>query len=357
MAAEIQVKTATASTTVTELWQRPFKLISNGIFVTVTPSDADVYVTSGKLVNKQITHFMNWGYVVTFSNSLTAQAQTIPADPNKVSTTSSDIYNVNDTGFTWKILYSFVEYTLPDGTMPTISIRYDNKTGTFIANRPCYAAIRINPHLAETANYTYIPSSAMLNGMYTVTYGMAYAILKYTGNPAIHDPDKHQITTCDIPAPAAVPSETGKYEQYRMTMPVVTTDQGDWHMPKNFTSDNYDPANAYGPGIAGPSKDNGWVQKDVPIEIGHTSESGTTFTRNPLPSLQGPAMPVMPLTMHISDKPAEIATPTVNTPGQSDPWNSGVGFAQERMAKYEPVYGAVNQATNSYSDIQPTPTA
>ena len=338
MSNELHAISTTASTTVVQLWQRPLKINSNGIFVTVTPEDAEVHVTAGTLGTKQLMDFTNWGYVVTFSNSLTAQAQSYPSS----------------SGLDFSVLYAFTEFPLPSGGQPEIKFHYDKDTGTFIANRPCYAALRIPIHKCRSANYPYTPDVSAKPGMGIITYGMAYAILKPATPVQKGDPDRRQIATCDIPAPNIEPQESGKYEQYRLTMPTVITDQGEWHMPKDFDKDSYDPANAYGAGVAGPSKDNGWVRKDVPIEIGHTGPTGTTFTRNPIPAVQGPDVPVMPLTAHIADKPTELS----NEKAVQKTWEAGTGFAHERIVAYSKVYTeGVDTAKTSYTDVNPAPPA
>lgn len=278
MSTEIKAISTTVSADVSLLWQKPLFVNSNGWYITTYPPQAELHVTCGSVESLGILNAKDFGYVVTFSNSLTAQAKHLEIGP-------------------WWILYCF------SVSGAEVAISFDSNTGNFVATHPCYAAIQIGVHDVPLGWYKYTPGYKTYEGSPwkgpVMSYGMAYVML-----PAPTPLQPPQIATCNIPAPQFDPSDNGMFERYRVTMPTVLTPDGEWHKPVNFDSDSYDQANAYGPGQAGPSKDDGYVLKEHPLETGFVSGGGNVnFNQSGTPSIKGPDGYRPQLSMIIPNQP------------------------------------------------------
>jgi len=300
-----------ATVEVTQIWPPPFNLIVNSFYITVQPASAVVAVTCGTLTYDSIGDVNSGGCIVTFENTVVAVPPSKPVSGTVV----------------FHIIYWYIPpYVLDCNIAPVF--RFDSLSGNFIASKPCYASLAVDSYIVSSKRYKYTPQS---EGGITV-YGMAYAILYPPQELATQTPPVLKREA--IPAPKkAEPSDTNLYEAYKITMPTVINPEGEWHMPINFNSPNYNQANAYGPGVAGPSKDNGWVIKDVPIEIGHVKDGETIYTKSPPPEMKGVPAPVVPLTTTIYNKPSEYT-------GDDQSWIDGKGVGVDRASKYRDYYTA-----------------
>lgn len=335
MSVEIKQINTTAGTTVTKLWQKPLSISATGSVITVNPEYAVVNVTYGSLGSfpRRRTKLCP-GYILKFENSMVVQAQ------------HSDCPSTG-----WSILgqlWTAVNTLNPEA----LTVRYDTESSSFIASAPCYGVILVKSYNYNVAEYDYTPEAGIWDDKSTVATGVAYATL--TPNASEASTMGYQkmpvIKSCDIP----IAGIKDNFEKYKISTPTVITDKGEWFKPKDFESDSYDQANAYGPGKEGPSKDGGWVIKNVPIEVGEVglNSSSTQFTRNPLPPLKGGIEKTVTIGTGISATTVTMMTPAVNfifeqpnrpdwnhpvaVDGQTppDPWASCEGKATERCAKY-----------------------
>ena len=318
MSIEIKQLNTTASATVSTLWQLPLTISAAGNVVTVCPKDAKVFVTYGSLGKTRDIQKKNPGYVLKFENSMVVQAQTL------------DIGQWEIIGTPFRLYQDSVDNSM-------ISVRYDAATGNFIASAPCYGVIVVHPYDYSVRTYEYSPEPSIWDDKSNISVGVAYATYIPPGGDA-----KHQkiptIKSCDIP----VSGINDNFDRYKISLQTVVNDQGEWHMPKDFAKDTYDPANAYGDGVAGPSKDNGWVRKEVPLEVGRVglNETSTTFTRNPMPVLLGSATPVSNLILEVpSAAPLEWKKPGK---GETSAWD----LAAETIPLREKAYNALFADSN-----------
>ena len=310
MTVEIKAVSTTVSTSVSKLWQKPLKIIASSNIINVYPPEALLQVTSGDIKSKGVLEIKNWGYIVRFSNSLTAQAETIEGG----------------LGNNYDIIMGPFAIASAAGASAAVKISFDSTTGTFIASRPCYAAIRVKPHMYKIATYDYTPGQNKFGNGVVATYGMAYAIIK---SPDPMTP--HQITTFDIPAPQIDQSDPGLFERYRVKVDTVLTPTGEWHKPENFDKDDYDPDNAYGEGKEGPSKDEGYVIKEHPLEVGHVDKKGEfNFQKSPVPNIRGTAG--KNVNMVDAPRPPELPIPTdTKVP---DAYKLSASDVQDRVAAW-----------------------
>ena len=276
MTTEIHALVETIPATVTKLHGYPLKLVGDSFHVQVYPTGNEVHVTDGvlHLIKSNIKIYIP-GTVVRFSNSVTAASGWLEIGK-------------------WEILYSFTE-TVLSNTRP-LSITYDQDSGNFVASHPCHAAIKIEPFFAYYDLYSYTPAfgkevttfDPWLKKEYKMSstyYGTAYCIHRFA--PELMLPPA--VAVFDIPAPTIVPSSSvNLYNTYSITTPTVLTARGEWLRPANWDSPDYDSANAYGTGKAGPSKEDSWVLKNSVIEKGHTTEDGNTlYHTNAVPAVIG----------------------------------------------------------------------
>jgi len=262
MALEVRAVVANIPATVTKLHGYPLKLVGDSFHVQVYPPGNVVEVTDGtlNLIKANIRIYIP-GSLVRFNNSVTAPSGWLEIGH-------------------WAILYSFTE-TVLHSTRP-LSITYDQESGNFIASHPCHAAIKMEPFFAEYDLYSYTPAfgkevvtfDPWLGKEYRMSstfYGTAYCIHRF--DPALQLPPA--VATFDIPAPTIIPSSsTNLYNTYSITTPTILTDRGEWLRPAKWDSPDYDKANAYGPGVEGPSKEDSWVMKNSVIETGHNTADG-----------------------------------------------------------------------------------
>ena len=314
MSNEIKAVSTTVSTNVDKLWQKPLSVHSNGAFISVHPPGAILKVTAGTVRHIGTIPLINFGYVVRFSNSMTAQAQS-------VGLTKAD----------YEVLFTYAIINHEGDAVTNIKIHLDEATGTFIAERPCYAAIRIKIHKPMYDSYAYTPELKVFpQGGGMATFGMAVAMLL--------SPDKGtmpQIQTCDIPAPPPNINDPGAFERFRMTVPTVITPEGEWHKPKDFEKDTYDQANAYGTGKAGPSNESGaWVLKEHPLEIGTTKQSGdVSYQKFGKLNVLGPSDYVPEIALVIPKRPDEF--PEDSAHPENDSWKLASVTTEERKKDWE----------------------
>lgn len=290
MSQEIKQIATNVDATVSRLWQIPLKLTATDNMITVYPVDAPIYTTcNDKLLFSSIrTKYVEVpAYVVKMENSHTAQAQYRELR-------------------SWRVLYPPFEI-MPSADTSPIVIKYHDETGTFIANRNCYVGILVEAHDVQIKylEYEINPHAVLPRGINIV--GVAYTVYKNPKLPEGLPPNTQQVQMCDIPVSGGMSSEIS-----RITLPTVITPEGEWFMPENFNNANYDQANAYGKGVKGPSKDEGWVARNVPLESTHyTQGMGAKYIQHPVPSnIQGEVK--VPLVQHVAIRKDPDGTP----PGQ-----------------------------------------
>ena len=315
MSIEIKQINTTVSTNVSILWQVPLTISAAGNVITVCPEDAVVSVTYGRLGTSKTIEKQNPGYILKFEKSMVVQAQTLGIGG-------------------WTILGTLFRANNSSVFKDAITVRYEADTGNFIASAPCYGVIFVKPYKYKVRQYEYNPEPGIWDDKSSVCVGVAYAsVIPVGGTMGMQKIPT--IKSCDIP----VSGISDNFERYRISIPTVITDKGEWHLPKDFEKDSYDPANAYGKDKEGPSKDNGWVRKDVPLEVGRVGINGTstTFTRNPMPVLLGSDKPVVNLVMEVpKEQPLEWAKAKA---GEPSPWEVSAKTLPEREKAYNTLYG------------------
>lgn len=281
MSQELKQIATNVDVTVTTLWQIPLKLTATDNTITIYPSTAPLYTTCDDKIymdvprTKQITVP---AYVLKLENSCTVQAQYLEVK-------------------SWKLLYPPFE-VMPSADTTPITITLHRETGTFIASRNCYVGILVEAHdvIIGYREYTINEHAVLPQGINIV--GVAYTVYKNPNLPQGLPPNIQQVQMCDIPVSGGIASEIS-----RITLPTVITPEGEWFMPENFTSPGYDQANAYGEGVKGPSKDEGWVARNVPLESTHYAKGvGAKYIQHPVPSnVQGVVK--VPLVQHVAIRP------------------------------------------------------
>jgi len=312
----------TVSTSVTQLWQPTLSITATNGYITVCPPDATLKVTSGSVKNEKTVELQCGGYLVKFDNSLTARSQHSNID------------------FYWHELYSFTQYGSNGKSGDSVIFKYEKKIGTFIASQPCYAAILVLPYKYKVKTYEFEPDTSLSFDKCSVSYGVAYAMIDPPSDFKYSFQAVPLIQSCDIPFSSGLKDV---FEKYRIAIPTIITDEGQWHEPVDFEKDSYDKDNAYGENLKGPSKDNGWVRKEEPLEIGHISTGNkTTFTRYPIPTLKGgdnDKKPTKKLVMTLTEQPFEWgAGPDagdVVKVKDTEEWKNGDGFALDRSKVYK----------------------
>lgn len=260
---EIKQLNSTVSVTVTKPWQVPLSVTANTYKITVHPPDAELHVIGVTTKRLPVINYEFPGCIIKFENSIIQQLPYKAVGAPRITVVSK---------------YTYAQLRPGD----EIKIIYDDKTGHLIANVPCYAFVLVHPFTTRLAEYSFDVSTTTNYSDGPAVAGMAWIEYVPPTVPKGLPPDVKQVASCEIPL-----GGVHRYERYRVCIPTVVTDVGEYHKPLDFDKDSYNPAHAYGGGGVGPSKDYGYVIKDVPIEIGYMSYNNFFAVTYPKPYLLG----------------------------------------------------------------------
>lgn len=293
MSAEIKQLNSTVNVTVTKPWQVPFTLTANTAKITVHPSEATVYMSGVKPSSNGYGEVVNFTYPGTLLQFNNSRIQQLPY---------LGIFRPSYT-----LISSYTAFPLPPNTK--LELTYHEDTGHFIFNFPCFASVLVQPYDVKVREFLFDVDPKTNYSKGPPVAGFAWAKYRPPTVPKTAPPDVYQTASCEVPL-----GGIHRYERYRICIPTVVTDIGEYHRPL--------------PGGTIPNADFGTVDKDVPIEIGYINMTGHFAIAQPYPKLLGTQ--VLPLVAYISDRP--------NYTGSKETYHSryddSEGWVKERIELY-----------------------